>query len=176
MKPLHFTVAALSAVVALTLAASAPLLSARAQSTAARTAAKPAAVAADIERGRYLVRTSGCNDCHTPGYMDTAGQVDESLYLTGSPLGWTGPWGTTYASNLRLVAQAMSEDQWLVHARSQWRPPMPWFAVRDMSDADVRAIYRYLRHLGPAGAPAPAALPPGQSAPLPHFAFVAPKS
>jgi len=174
MNPLRFTVAALGAAVVLTIAASAPLLGARAQTPAARAAGAPAR-AADVERGRYLVRTSGCNDCHTPGYMESAGRVDESLYLTGSPLGWSGPWGTTYASNLRLVAQAMSEDQWLVHARSQWRPPMPWFAMRDMSDADVRAIYRYLRHMGPAGTPAPAALPPGQSAPLPHFAFVLPK-
>lgn len=169
MKPFRFTVAALAAAVALTAGAALPFMSARAQG------AKPASTA-DIERGRYIVRTSGCNDCHTPGYMDTAGKVDEAQYLTGSTLGWTGPWGTTYASNLRLVAQAMSEDQWLVHARNQWRPPMPWFAVRDMKDDDVRAIYRYLRHLGPAGTPAPTALPPGQMAPLPHFAFVAPKS
>lgn len=169
MKPIRFTVAALAAAVALTAGAALPFMSARAQS------AKPAS-AADIERGRYIVRTSGCNDCHTPGYMETGGQVDEAQYLTGTALGWTGPWGTTYASNLRMVAQAMSEDQWLVHARNQWRPPMPWFALRDMKDDDVRAIYRYLRHLGPAGKPAPTALPPGQTAPLPHFAFVAPKS
>jgi mono/diheme cytochrome c family protein len=166
MKPLRFTMAAFGA--ALALMATLPLLSASAQAPAA------SARKGDIERGRYLVRISGCNDCHTPGYMETAGQVDEALYLTGSPLGWTGPWGTTYASNLRLVAQNMTEDQWLVHARAQWRPPMPWFAVRDMRDDDVRAIYRYLRHLGPAGTPAPVALPPGQQAPLPHFAFVLP--
>ena len=24
---------------------------------------------ADIRHGRYLIQTSGCNDCHTPGYM-----------------------------------------------------------------------------------------------------------
>ncbi|MDZ7652903.1 MAG: c-type cytochrome [Burkholderiaceae bacterium] len=166
MKPLRITVAALGATLALM--AMLPMLSASAQAPAAN------ARTSDVERGRYLVRTSGCNDCHTPGYMETAGQVDEAVYLTGSPLGWTGPWGTTYASNLRLVAQSMTEDQWLVHARAQWRPPMPWFAMRDMRDDDVRAIYRYLRHLGPAGAPAPVALPPGQQAPLPHFAFVRP--
>lgn len=25
-----------------------------------------------IERGRYLVKTTGCNDCHTPGYAQRA--------------------------------------------------------------------------------------------------------
>jgi hypothetical protein len=31
----------------------------------------------------------------------------------------------------------------------------PWFNVNDMSRADLRAIYRYVRHLGPAGKPQP---------------------
>lgn len=54
----------------------------------------------DIQRGRYLVRITGCNDCHTPGYPESSGKTAEKLWLTGSPLGWRGPWGTTYASNL----------------------------------------------------------------------------
>lgn len=28
-----------------------------------------------LERGRYLVTIGGCNDCHTPGYPEAAGQV-----------------------------------------------------------------------------------------------------
>ena len=28
--------------------------------------------AAQLERGRYLVEIGGCNDCHTPGYMQKA--------------------------------------------------------------------------------------------------------
>lgn len=117
---------------------------------------------ADIDRGRYLVRTSGCNDCHTQGYPESGGQVDERLWLLGSPLGWRGPWGTTYAANLRQVVQRVEEGQWLSHARSTWRPPMPWFGLRDMSDADLLAIYRYIRHLGAAGEAMPAYVPPGQ--------------
>lgn len=38
---------------------------------------------------------------------------------------------------------------------------MPWFALRDRSDADLRAAYRFIRSLQPAGQPAPAYLPPG---------------
>jgi mono/diheme cytochrome c family protein len=122
-----------------------------------------------VQRGRYLVQIAGCNDCHTPGYMETAGAVDEKLWLTGNPVGWNGPWGTTYPPNLRLVAQTLTEDQWVVYARTPRRPPMPWFAVRDMTDQDVRAIYEYLRHAGPAGKPAPAALAPGVAPPEPVF-------
>lgn len=48
---------------------------------------------------------------------------------------------------------------------------MPWFALRDMSDADLRAIYRYIRHLGPGGQPAPAYVPPGQEPKPPSVMF-----
>ncbi len=122
-----------------------------------------------VQRGRYLVQIAGCNDCHTPNYMESAGDVDESLWLTGNPVGWNGPWGTTYPPNLRLVAQTLTEQQWLIHARTPRRPPMPWFAVRDMTDEDVASIYRYLRYAGPAGGPAPAALEPGEQPQGPVF-------
>ena len=126
---------------------------------------------AEVHRGRYLAMVAGCNDCHTPGYAEKAGQVDEKLWLTGTALGWRGPWGTTYPANLRLVAQGLSQAQWLKHARSEWRPPMPWFALRDMSDRDVASIYAYLRHLGPGGAPAPAYVAPDKTPPAPFVSF-----
>ena len=127
-----------------------------------------------VERGRYLVKIAGCNDCHTAGYAISAGKVDEKQWLTGDALGWRGPWGTTYASNLRLLVQNMTADQFMVHARSdQRRPPMPWFNVRDMTDDDVKAIYAYLKHLGPGGKPAPAYLPPGQEPKGPFILFPA---
>jgi mono/diheme cytochrome c family protein len=128
----------------------------------------------DVDRGRYLVRIAGCNDCHTAGYAISAGKVDEKQWLTGDALGWRGPWGTTYASNLRLLVQNMTEDQFLNHARSdQGRPPMPWFNVRDMTDDDVKAIYAYIKHLGPGGKPAPTYLPPGQEPKGPFIMFPA---
>jgi hypothetical protein len=52
---------------------------------------------------------------------------------------------------------------------------MPWFNLRDMSDEDLIAIHRYLRHLGPAGERVPAYLPPGQEPPLPFVALMLPK-
>jgi hypothetical protein len=39
---------------------------------------------------------------------------------------------------------------------------MPWFNLNQMSEADALAIYEYIRHLGAAGEPAPAYVPPDQ--------------
>src|SRR4051812_45749301 len=109
---------------------------------------------ATVERGRYIAKVAGCNDCHTPGYAMTGGQVPEKNWLVGDGLGWQGPWGTTYPANLRLVLSGMTEDEWVRTAKNlRTRPPMPWFALRDMSEADLRAFHRYVRSLGAAGEP-----------------------
>ena len=127
---------------------------------------------AQIKRGRYLVQIGGCNDCHTPQYPQKGGKVAESEWLTGDALGWHGPWGTTYATNLRLYMQDLTEEQWVKKGKSlEARPPMPWFNVRAMTAADLRALYRYVRHLGPAGKPAPAYLPPDKKPPAPYVQF-----
>ena len=132
-------------------------------------AAQTAGPADALALGRHLVQVAGCNDCHTAGYAMAAGRVDEKEWLTGDPLGWRGPWGTTYAINLRLYFAGLGETQWLENARRmEPRPPMPWWNLRAMSDQELRAIYRYVRAAGPAGQPMPTALPPGQ-APAPPF-------
>lgn len=131
--------------------------------------------AKSIERGRYLVKITGCNDCHTPGYAETGGKIPEQQWLTGGQLGWRGPWGTTYPGNLRRFVSSMSEDQWVKHAHTtQYRPPMPWFALRDMAPQDLRAIYRFVKYLGLAGEAAPAYLPPGQEPKAPFVLFPLP--
>lgn len=86
-------------------------------------AAGGAAVA--TERGRYLVDTSGCHDCHTPLKMGARGpEPDMSRMLSGHPAAlampaaprlpagpwlvtvsatntaWAGPWGVSYTANL----------------------------------------------------------------------------
>lgn len=128
----------------------------------------------DVKRGRYLVQIAGCNDCHTPGYAPMESKVDEKLWLTGDGLGWRGPWGTTYPANLRLLASQITEDEWVKRATGPLRPPMPWFNVRDMAQRDVRAIYRYLKFMGPAGQPAPAYVPANQTPSGPFVQFPAP--
>lgn len=128
-----------------------------------------------VQRGRYLVQIAGCNDCHTANYAPSGGTVPEKDWLTGDALGWRGPWGTTYPTNLRLYMQDLTEAEWVKKAKNlNARPPMPWFNVRDMTTSDLRAMYRYIRHLGPAGKPAPAFVPPDQVPSGPYVQFPAP--
>ncbi|NMF89176.1 cytochrome C [Aromatoleum petrolei] len=138
-------------------------------------AAATAVLAADpaaAERGRYLVSIAGCNDCHTEGYAQSDGKVPEPQWLTGSAVGFSGPWGVSYPGNLRLVAAMLDEAGWLERVRQGGLPPMPWSSLRAMSESDLLAIYRYLRDLGAAGEPAPQAVAPGQPIATPHFVFV----
>jgi hypothetical protein len=79
---------------------------------------------AGVERGAYLVRIMGCNDCHTPWKMGARGpEPDMTRTLSGHPADvvmpppprlegpwvWTGgatntafagPWGVSFAANL----------------------------------------------------------------------------
>ncbi|QYF87615.1 cytochrome c [Brevundimonas sp. PAMC22021] len=136
--------------------------------TANQVAAPRILASSDIEAGRYRVATSGCNDCHTPMYARTNGaQPPESEWLRGSSEPHTGPWGTSYGKNLRLTVAENTEDEWVeLLSTGSSLPPMPWPSVRNMSDYDKRAIYRYIRSLpGVIGEPSPAPLPPGVTPP-----------
>ena len=131
----------------------------------------------DIDAGRYLVKIGGCNDCHTPGYVEgimmTGTAMPEADWLKGADVGFSGPWGVSYAANLRLSFQNMDEEQFIEMARKgQGRPPMPWPSLQAMSDEDLSAIYTYIHSLGAAGEPAPAALSPGVAPDRPHIPFI----
>ena len=126
--------------------------------------------ASDIEAGRYIVATSGCNDCHTPMYARTGGaRPPESEWLKGSPEPHTGPWGTSYGKNLRLTVAAIPEDDWVeLLSNGASLPPMPWPSVRNMSEYDKRAIYRYIKSMpGDRGQPSPVSLPAAGPPPTP---------
>ena len=116
-----------------------------------------------LERGRYVLTVGSCNDCHTAGFAPSDGKVPEKDWLLGdSNVGFRGPWGTTYATNLRLRLSQMSEGQWVAYAKTlKARPPMPWFNLNQWTEADLRAFYQYVRSLGPAGKPVRAAVEPG---------------
>jgi len=80
---------------------------------------------ARVERGKYLVDTLACHDCHTPKKMGANGpELDTARLLSGHPeqdklpapppatagpwavtttwdlTAWSGPWGVTYPANL----------------------------------------------------------------------------
>ena len=133
--------------------------------------AVPHVVASDpVAAGRYLITVGGCNDCHTPGYAESGGALAESEWLVGSPVGWRGPWGTTYPSNLRLTTQTLSEDAFVEVLRTRKAlPPMPWAAVNQLSEPDARAIYRFIHSLGPKGEAMPASVPPDVEPATPYL-------
>lgn len=124
----------------------------------------------EVDRGRYMVLTGHCNNCHTAGYGKREGNVPESEWLLGSgPLGYRGPWGTTYSSNLRLTVRDFTEDQWVKYAKSlKSRPPMPWWSLQATIEPDLRAMYKFIKFLGPAGEPARPYVPPDQE-PTPPY-------
>jgi cytochrome c553 len=77
-----------------------------------------------VERGKHLVTTIGCNDCHTPWKLGEKGpEPDMTRMLSGHPqdmklppppavqppwgltaalsmTAWSGPWGISYTANL----------------------------------------------------------------------------
>ena len=140
------------------------------QGQGARQTAPAAASKEVIERGRYIVEIGGCNDCHTAGYANAGGKAAEADRLKGDTLGYRGPWGTTYPTNLRLSIGKMTEDEWVKRAKTlETKPPMPWFNIRAMTEADQRALYQYVKSLGPGGMASPAFLPPDKAPKEPYI-------
>ncbi len=127
----------------------------------------------DLEAGRYIVIMGGCNDCHTDGYAQKDGMVNEEEWLTGSIVGYRGPWGTTYASNLRLIVQELSEEQWVktMHTR-KGLPPMPWMNVNKFNEKDTRALYRYIKSLGQKGQKMPQVVTPDKEPTTPYINMI----
>ena len=107
-----------------------------------------------IARGRYLVRFGACNDCHTPQWRESDGNVPVDAWMIGSRIGIREPWGTSYPINVRLWFNQISESQWLFSVRTRGGR-MQWHDLRELTIDDQRAIYRFIRSLGPKGSPVP---------------------
>ena len=143
---------------------------------------KKSAKQQQIDRGKYLVKGVGCDDCHTPLKMGPNGpEHDMTRMLSGHPeklvmppapklppgpwvwvgagtnTAFAGPWGVTYAINLTPDQNTgigiWTEDMFVKTLRTgkhmgvsrTIQPPMPWQAFRHFNDADLKAIYAYLR-------------------------------
>ncbi len=138
-----------------------------------QTAVAAADTVASAEHGAYLVTIMGCNDCHTPGTL--YGAPDFTRSLSGSELGWYGPWGTSYPRNLTPDPEtgiaSWSEDDIVRALRTgrrpdgtELRPPMPWPNYAVLKERDIRSIAMYLKALPPIHHKNLDALPPGQKA------------
>jgi len=123
-----------------------------------------------IARGELLAAFGGCNDCHTPGGL--YGAPDMSRTLAGSDVGWVGPWGTSYATNLTPDKETglgnWTEEQLATTLRTGHRPdgtpllpPMPWPNIARLDEKDMGALVAYLRSLPAVKHAKPANLPPG---------------
>ncbi len=136
-------------------------------------ASEPAAPSADY--GKTVSIIGGCNDCHTADYNMKGGAINPDTALKGNPVGYQGPWGTTYAINLRILASTMKEDDWVKYLQTfTARPPMPFYNVHAMDDVQMRSLYQYIVSLGTPGDPAPDYVPPGQKPKSPYNVFAPP--
>ena len=165
---------------------------------AAASAAEPASTT--VARGKYLVDTSGCHDCHTPFKLGPNGpEPDMGRMLSGHPedlvmppapalpagpwlitssatnTAHAGPWGVSFTANLTPDADT-GLGQWTLKnfvdtirtGRHMGRgrpvlPPMPIPVYNNFTDADLAAVYAYLRTVPPIKNRVPEPLPPAQT-------------
>ena len=144
------------------------------------------AVAADaqVERGEYLVRLGGCNDCHTPGYF--LGKPDPARFLGGSDVGFYLPGaGTFVGPNLtpdnETGVGSWSRDQIITAIQTGVRPDgrilapiMPWRAFAGLTKADAGAIADYLKSLPAVSHKAQGPFGPTEKPPVPRMMIVLP--
>ncbi len=140
----------------------------------------PAVQAATMEQaGEYLTLVGSCNDCHTQGWVESKGKIPSADRLAGLNVGFRGAWGTTYGKNLRTIVQRHTEDEWVKILKTtdegDGKPPMPWWNTALMNDRDLRAMYRYIKALGPNPKGVPRSLAPGKE-PTGPYIWVEPKT
>jgi len=112
-----------------------------------------------VAYGNYLVTVAHCRFCHTP--VDERFQPLPGMTLAGGQE-HRGPWGTVRSTN--LTPHVTGTGQWkkenfigIFRAFSKKLPEtdpahntaMPWSDLARMTDADLGAIYDYLRTVPP---------------------------
>ncbi|HEX2188535.1 MAG TPA: hypothetical protein VHG51_06525, partial [Longimicrobiaceae bacterium] len=110
------------------------------------------------EYGRYLaVHVSLCADCHTPRGGIRSGPDRDRLFAgDASPPGGFPARPANLTPDTATGIGGWSEEEFLRTLRTGVNPAgdtlhpfMPWREYRRMTDADLRAIYRYLRTVPP---------------------------
>ncbi len=85
--------------------------------------------------------------------------------------GWVGPWGTSYTSNLspdpetgtgtwneELFIRIIRSGKFMGSGRDIL-PPMPWNEYAKLTDADLKAIFTYIKSVKPIKNQVPASVP-----------------
>lgn len=136
-----------------------------------------------LQRGEYIVTIGGCHDCHTPGAI--YGSPDMTRALSGSELGWAGPWGVSHPRNLTpdpatglgTYTDADIERVFRSGVRKDGTPilpPMPWPNYARLTPEDMAALIAYLRSIPPVVHKVPDPVPPGAKDPGVALVFPAP--
>ena len=147
-------------------------------------ATQPAAMT-PLQRGEYLSNIMGCNDCHTPGGL--YGSPDVERRLSGSEVGWQGPWGVSYGSNLTPDPETGLGNWTNVEIERALRsgvrkdgspvlPPMPWPNLANLTADDMSSLIAYLKSIPPIKHQIPARVPPNGIPPGPVIPIPAPGS
>ena len=90
---------------------------------------------------------------------------------------WAGPWGVSFATNLTPDKETgiaeWTEEMFIQMARTGKHqgqangrpvlPPMPWFNLKELTDADLKAIWAYLRSIPPVKNQVPFPVPPSMA-------------
>jgi len=100
---------------------------------------------------------------------------NHQIIFTGDLTGYVGPWGTSFAANITSDATGIGNwtlDQFKLAFQGgkfmglkeerPLMPPMPWENFAKVSNADVEAIFTYLKSTKPVKNVVPSYRPPGK--------------
>jgi len=112
-----------------------------------------------------------------PVPVANGGEIQKGLIVFNDDLTATiGPWGTTFAAN--ITSDATGIGNWKVEqfknalrkgkykgldGERMLMPPMPWQDLSNLTDADIQAIFYYLKSTKPVTNIVPAFRPAGKS-------------
>lgn len=111
--------------------------------------------------------------------IDTTEVTPGKWYLGNSDLtAWVGPWGISYAANLtpdpatgsgnwtpELFIKMMRTGKYMGQDRGRpIMPPMPWEAIGQLSDEDLKSMFAYLQSIPPVNNQVHVYVPPNEIA------------
>ncbi len=128
-----------------------------------------------IEKGKYLVSACGVLKEHTPL---REGKPDMSKFMSGSNIGYAGPWGVYYPKNLTPDSDTgiglLTDDEIISEIKGDSGNVPGYFSdyYKNLNEEDLRCIMMYLKSLEPVVNKAPADLKPGEKVTTPVINLV----